>query len=283
LYWILNTFSIVLTALGKGIQRAFAFCLAILIYRILRFRRSLIIENLTRAFGNEKTAAEIDALGFQSTHQFITTIIEFLGSHDGSVANDVTIEGDDHVTQAMAEGKGVFILCCHMGSWEAMGGAMTKRFGPSYVVVKKVGSPGVDRFVREMRTRNRFLSIERRGKGTGSEAIRQALGRNEIVGFVMDQARPKEPKYLFFGHPAKTNTTFAAIWRKNPAPVIPAYIERVSFGKHVLRILPRLDIAATDDLDADITRLTTLFNAEVEKIVRACPGQYFWMHNRWKE
>jgi KDO2-lipid IV(A) lauroyltransferase len=164
-----------------------------------------------------------------------------------------------------------------------MGGAMTKRFGPTYVIVKKVGSPGMDRFVSEMRTRNRFMTIERKGKGTASEAIKQALARNEIIGFVMDQARPSEPKYAFFGHPAKTNTGFAAIWRKNPAPILSAHCERVGLGRHVIKIHPRIPLSPTEDLAADIETFTNRFNREVEMIVKICPSQYFWMHNRWKK
>ena len=102
-----------------------------------------------------------------------------------------------------------------MGNWEAMGAAWAL-VTPAHVLVKKVGSSSVDRFVSELRDRNGFLTVKRKKKGDGFSAIRDVLARGEIVGFVMDQARPGEPKLPFFGRPAKTNTSFAAIWRQDP-------------------------------------------------------------------
>jgi KDO2-lipid IV(A) lauroyltransferase len=282
LYYFLNTLSFLITAVGKRGQSILARGFAIVSFRIFGIRRDLIMSNLRKAFGDQKTEAELKQLGYDSTVNFLSTIFEFLGSHDGSVANDVEIQGEQHLLAALAQGKGVYVLCCHMGSWEAMGGAMTKRFGPTYVIVKKVGSPGVDRFVGEMRTRNRFMTIARKGKGTASESIRAALGKNEIVGFVMDQARPSEPKFPFFGHPAKTNTGFAAIWRKNPAPILSAHAERIGFGRHIIKIHPSIELTPTEDLARDVDAFTNRFNQEVEMIVKCCPSQYFWMHNRWK-
>jgi KDO2-lipid IV(A) lauroyltransferase len=169
-----------------------------------------------------------------------------------------------------------------MGNWEAMGAACTRRYGPSYVLVKKVGSPNVDRFVSELREKQGFLSIKRRKKGDGYQGIKDALSRNEIIGFVMDQARPGEPKLPFFGKPAKTNTSFAAIWRRNPVPIIPAYINRTGVSKHVLRFFPEIHPVITDDTEKDIIEHSLMFNQVVETHVRTSPEHYFWMHNRWK-
>ena len=38
----------------------------------------------------------------------------------------------------------------------------------------------------------------------------------------------------------------------------------------------------TDDEQADILKHSQIFNDIVEKGIRTNPGQYFWMHKRWK-
>lgn len=279
----MNVLSVVVTLAGRHVQFVLAYAMAFFLYRVLRFRRGIILGNLRRAFGDAKNLSELDRIGFESTFGFMATIFEFLGSYDGTISDHVTFEGEEHLTKALAEGRGVYVLVCHMGNWEAMGSAITKQFCPSYVIVKKVGSPGLNRFVVERRAKNRFLTIERTGKGSAAEGIKRALARNEAIGFVMDQVRPNEARYPFFGHPAKTTTGFAAIWRKNQAPIISAHAERIAMGRHVVKFHPRVEIVPSDDLPADIDAFTIRFNQEVESLVRACPHQYFWMHNRWKK
>src|SRR5690606_3301693 len=110
----------------------------------------------------------------------------------------------------------------------------------------------------------------------------RTLRRNEIVGFVLDQSRPGEPRLKFFSHPAKTNTSLAQIWRKWPAPVVPAYIVRRSVGCHDGYFLPPLNLQKTTDPEDDIVINSTLFNRTLEKIISDHPDQYFWMHDRWK-
>jgi KDO2-lipid IV(A) lauroyltransferase len=36
------------------------------------------------------------------------------------------------------------------------------------------------------------------------------------------------------------------------------------------------------DLRADVTALTAEYTAEIEKLIRQFPGQYLWIHKRWK-
>ena len=45
----------------------------------------------------------------------------------------------EHVRAALALGRGVYVLCFHLGNWEAMGAKCTRCLTPSYVLVKKVG------------------------------------------------------------------------------------------------------------------------------------------------
>lgn len=259
-----------------------AYGLAVLLFDVLRLRRKLVLKNLNIAFGDTKPLAEKKRLGRLSIYHFLLTGFEFLRSRHHDIAGDIEIENPEHLRTALAEGKGVYILCFHMGNWEAMGAKITRAFAPANVVVKKVGGAGVDRFVTETRMQNGFIPLQRKKKGDGYRLIKEALSRGELIGFVMDQARPGEPKYPFFGTPAKTNTSLAAIWLKNPAPIVPSYIVRNKIGNHTIKFFPALNLPVTGDSERDVKDLSILFNQEVETHVRAQPDQYLWMHNRWK-
>jgi len=169
-----------------------------------------------------------------------------------------------------------------MASWDAQAAVMTRRLATTYVLSKVVGSEGTNRFISELRTKNGFVPIIKRKKGDGFNAIKEKLGNGEIIGFAIDQARPGEPRLDFFGTPAKTNTSLAAIWRKIPAPIIPAFAKRIAPGKHEVIVWPEVNLEVSENAKDDIIKHSLLFNQIVEKAIRTNPEQYFWMHNRWK-
>lgn len=263
-----------LTWLAKG--------LAFLTFDLLKIRREVMLKNLDIAFPDEFTSEEKKSIARKSLGNFAMTGLEFLEARTGDIARDVTGEGEHHLYDALKEGKGVYILCMHLGNWEAMGAYMTRNMVPSHVLVKPVGGDGLNQFVTEQRAKNRFLWVKRKKKGDGFSAIKEILGRNEVVGFVMDQSRPSSPRLPFFSQSAKTNTSFAAIWQKIPAPIVPAYAYRSSFGVHTVKFFPELKLSTSENLEEDILQHSTLFNQVVESCVRQAPEQYFWLHNRWK-
>ena len=281
IYQILRGASALICQLPPAVIEGLARALAWFGFDFLRLRRRLVLRNLSVAFPG-KPSAELRSIARQSYYHFILTALEFFYSRRHDIASTVQFQGEEHLRQALTEGKGAYILCMHLGNWEAMGAAITRNIAPAHVLVKKVGSSQVDRFVSELRQHNGFLTVKRQKKGDGLKAIGEILRRGEIVGFVMDQARPGEPKLPFFGHPAKTNTSFAAISRRFSAPIVPSFVQRLRFNQHVEYFLPPLQLHYTDDGEADITRQSIAFNAVVEECIRRCPEQYFWLHNRWK-
>lgn len=256
--------------------------LSFFFFDVLRLRRRLILRNLEIAFGSSKSAEEKQAIARASIFNFLLTIFETLVSIRRPIADQVQVRGGHHLQEALAQGQGVYILCFHLGNWEAMGAKITRTFAPAYVLVKKVGGRSTNRFVERLRLRNGFYWIRRERKGDGMRGIREVLDRREIVGFVIDQARPGEPRLDFFGQPAKTNTSFAAIWKRRPAPIVPGYMHRTAFGEHILEFEPQLRLETSGNEAQDILDHSLLFNQVVERAVRRYPEHYFWLHNRWK-
>lgn len=279
---MVKLFSIILSTFSdKTIERISRF-LGFIMFSVLRLKRGVVTSNIKKAFGDQYSNSEINRIGFESVVSFIQTELEFLGSRKGGLADKVTIEGKEHVEKALSNGKGAYVLCIHMGSWEAMGSAMTRQIERTNVVVKKVGGPKTDEYITWLRELNGFQIIRRKKKGDAYIGIKKSLESNQIVGFVMDQSRPGEPKLPFFGHPAKTNTSLAAIWNKCEAPIIPGYCRRTGTGSYTVTFLPEIEVVRSDDPKADVLENSKRFNASVESMIRVCPDQYFWLHNRWK-
>lgn len=280
--FILSLIGDLLGRLKFGSLSRLAKSISFIFFDILRFRHQIVLKNLRIAFSDSKSEQEILQIARASFYHFVLTLLEFLASRRQDISANVEIVGRQHITAALAENKGVYVLCCHLGSWEAMGSAFTRFIVPAHVLVKKVGNGSVNHFVESLRQHNDFLTVKRAKKGDGYEAIKQILANKQVVGFVMDQARPGEPRLPFFGKPAKTNTSLAAIWRRNPAPIVPVFLVRKSDGSKTMTILPALEIHSSTDSAQDILDHSLLFNRTVEDMVRSCPDQYFWLHDRWK-
>lgn len=256
--------------------------LARLSFDVLRIRRRMILRNLTIAFGDTYTAAERVRLGRASFKHFYLTAFEFLRATGTNVLADTDQEGLEYVTAALAEGKGAYVLTCHLGNWEVMGAAGAHFATTVNALVKEIGSGGANRLVDELRRKMGWVPIYRKPEGTALKAILAALKRNELVGFMLDQARPGAPRIPFFGTPAKTLTSLAAIWRKYPRPIIPVSIHRLGPCQHHAKAWPPLMPVRTDDAKQDVLNLTAECNRMIEQMIRETPEQYFWMHNRWK-
>ena len=211
----LKIFAKVLSILPESLVEKIAEGMAWFVFDVLRVRRKLVLKNLNLALGDVTPKEELLSIGRQSYKNFLVTAFEFFRSKDHPISANFEVKGEEHLKAALDKGEGVYILCFHLGSWEAMGSYITKNIGPAHVLVKKVGGGGMNRFVEEYRNHNEFLWVKRQKKGDGFKAIVDILDKGEMIGFVMDQARPGEPRLPFFGHPAKTNTSFAAIWQKD--------------------------------------------------------------------
>jgi Kdo2-lipid IVA lauroyltransferase/acyltransferase len=279
-----------LTALGRGLCRLsptglerWAQVLAVLSFDVFRFRRRLILHNLAIAFGSEKSAAERRQLGRASMKHFYLTVFEFLRAVDSEVLEGLEAEGVAIVQAALAEGAGAYLLICHLGNWEVMAGAGARFAAPTHALVKEISGGGANRLVDELRRKIGWTPIYRKPEGSALRAIRAALKRNELVAFMLDQARPGAPRIPFFGTPAKTLTSLAAIWRKYPAPIIPVSITRLAPTRHRVKAWPPLDVRNTDAPKADVLAVTAACNRQLETMIRITPEQYFWLHNRWKD
>lgn len=282
MYWILCAFSRLISLLPEAVVEGLARLLAFFVFDIVRLRRRLVLHNLEIALGDVYDPLEREEIARESYRNFLLTCFEVFRSFRHDISANIDANGEEHLKQALEGGQGAYILCFHLGNWEAMGAYINKRIAPAHVLVKKVGGGSMNQFVEDVREHNGFRWVKRKSKGDGLRGILKVLAAGEVVGFVMDQSRPGEPKLPFFGTPAKTNTSFAAIWRKKPAPIVPAFIHRKKLGHHVLEFMPALDMVTTDSKEQDILDHSVLFNHEVEKAVRRYPEHYFWLHNRWK-
>ena len=249
--------------------------LSVLLFDVLRVRRALIVKNIGIAFPDRVR------MGRESMFHFVQTPFELLRGCNGRLMEGVTYTNRELLDKVIERGQGVYILSTHTGNFEVMGLSISWFFRKAVVPVKKLGNGGFDRYVHEQRERYTIEPIRRTRKGESFAAIKKAIGEGRPVGFMMDQSRPGEPRLPLFGKPAKTNTSLAAIWSKCPAPMVPAVARRTSFEHYEVTFLPEVPMQEIRS-QQDILNQSEAYNRIVEQIIRMCPEQYWWLHDRWK-
>ena len=86
----------------------------------------------------------------------------------------------------------------------------------------------------------------------------------------------------FFGKRAYTPAGPVALARASGAPIIPAFIVRQKDDSHKLIIENPVELVDTGDKEKDAVVNTQRWSDIVESYIRKYPGQWVWMHRRWK-
>ena len=87
----------------------------------------------------------------------------------------------------------------------------------------------------------------------------------------------------FFGVPAATNFLVAKFALRTNTPIIPFFAPWCEEkGKYLLTVEEPLSIERTDDEEENVRRLTVAMTERIENAIRRYPGQWLWIHKRWK-
>jgi KDO2-lipid IV(A) lauroyltransferase len=213
---------------------------------------------------------------FASIARLLVTFARFPRLHAGNIGSWIRYEGLEHFLEAKRRGRGVLFATAHFGNWELSAFAHALLTEPMHVVVRPLDNPAADALVERRRQLSGNRLIQKRDAARG---ILRALAANEAVGILMDQNTSlAEGVFVdFFGVPACANVALAKIAARSGAAVIPGFaVWEPAEARYVLRFFPPVEIAG--DARADTQRL----HAVLEAVIRRNPGQWLWIHRRWK-
>jgi len=254
-----------------------------LLYRSVKRRRQIALNNLKMALGNELTAEELKRTARRSFQNMGKTLAEFLKASGYSrerLLKMFQIDGVENFHRAMKAGKGMIVVSAHIGNWELGFQIVAILAGRALGIVQKFKYHRLDRLINSYRTRHGVDVIER---GTAVRPILKVLKQGKCVALMGDQNAGNGGVFVdFFDIPASTAKGPVAFAMKSGAPIVCTFDARLKNDSHLITISKPMEMQVSGDLETDIQINTARVAKQIENIVRKYPCQWLWMHNRWK-
>ena len=266
-----------LARLPWSLQRWLGSAIGGVLMRIAGARRRVAARNIALCFPELDQAAQT-ALLRESFAELGIGLFEFARAWWGSVApmrGRVVVEGLEHLQAARAGGRGVIIVSGHFVTLELAARLMCEH-APLAGMYRPHDGAAMEWAVRRGRLRYASAMFTR-------EELRPAirhLKQGGLLWFAPDQdTRRGDSVFVpFFGQQAYSLTSTHQLARLSGAAVMGFAHVRHDDGHYTLRLTPVFD----DFPSADATTDTARVMREIETMIRAAPGQYLWIHRRFK-
>lgn len=193
----------------------------------------------------------------------------------------VEVRGDGPVLEALKAGRGVIFSGGHFGNWEIAVQWAAVRGIRVTSVAHRLENPWVERLVTRERRARGNTTVEIDG---AFRALIRALREGGVVAVLTDR-NPRDQGMIvpFFGRDILTVTTPALLSCVTGAPIVPfACIRQGRAFRYTLHYGDPLFPDSAAPRGQEVERLTRASTAALERYIRLAPGQWQWMHRRWK-
>ncbi|MCP5086160.1 MAG: lysophospholipid acyltransferase family protein [Rhodobacteraceae bacterium] len=177
--------------------------------------------------------------------------------------------------RAKSEGKGALVVSAHFGQWEAIRHVLKAKGMETGAVYRPNNNLWYEQhFLNGIRYGG--APILPKGRAGTMEMVRH-IRKGGFFAILPDQYFTPGVKIPFLGHAAETTTAPAELALKYDLPLVPAFGTRQENG---------LDI--TVEFEEEIPHSTAEqmmveFNDRLARRIHENPGQWYWLHRRWKQ
>ena len=272
--------------------------LAWMFRKVLRYRYSTVMVNLSRSFPDRKYK-EIDRIAkdfYRHFGEIFAEAIWFGGSSYERLRKNhiVTVTNPEDANEMFLSSPSMTVLSTHCGNWELLGGLLGYETATGgrfiireediQVVYKKLSSPVAD----EVFKRNRIAPLEKVGtecEVESSNILRQAIknkGERKMYIYPTDQA----PYWKAGKHPIgdfmhqQTNVMLGSVGVacKLSHSVMYMKMRRVERGRYEMTLIPICRNASEMTPEQIMRKYYDLLEQEINET----PHNWLWTHKRWK-
>lgn len=255
--------------------------LFLIAYYILRYRRSVVYENIKRSFP-EKPESEIRTISRQFYRNLADIVVESLKSL--TIKPEVfkkrfTLTNPELVESYFKKDQSILVMAGHLGNWEwLLLGCCIYFSKPIGVIYKKLSSRYFDQLMIDIRSRfgGRPILME--------QALMDIVRKNKEVtayGIVSDQV-PLQDGEKYWTSFLNQDTAFfigtIRIAQLTSYPVLFLSMKKVKRG-HYTGTFKLLAEAPYEKHDHSVLEK---YAQAMEQCIREDPSTWLWSHRRWK-
>ena len=252
-------------------------------YRIVRYRRKVVRENLLIAFP-EKTDEERLMIEKKFYHHladyFFETLKGMTMNLDELAKRMVLVNADEINEQVFGKGKSAFIYSGHMGNWEWYTVWAKVLAAECHSFYKKQRNQFVNDLVFLGRTRT-GIKIVPSAKGYRHMLECKQQGKITATLIIADQSPKKISSKLwvnFFGRETAFLGGPETIARKLDMALLYPQVVGYKRGYYKVKLVP----IALNAKEIEPKELVSRFAALLEDDIRNFPELWLWSHRRWK-
>jgi KDO2-lipid IV(A) lauroyltransferase len=177
--------------------------------------------------------------------------------------------------------QGLIMLTGHYGNWEILGYVLATLGFETTSVARPLDNPYINHWLLGVRERMGQKIIAKKG---ATQEVTETLADHGTVGFIADQnAGPKGIFVDFFGRKASTYKSIGLLAMQYEVPIVIGYARRVNHGfRFKMGMSDIIYPQDWKDQPDPLRYITQRYTTAIETFVREDPGQYLWVHRRWK-
>jgi KDO2-lipid IV(A) lauroyltransferase len=196
----------------------------------------------------------------------------------------IEVRGWENLEAAVAEhGQKLVLYTGHLGAWELTSFGFSMLGHCFTFIVRRIDNPRIEQMVDRVRSKFGNSTID---KLSAARSMLKIMRSGETsIGLLPDlNTLDDEAIFVdFFGVPAATTFIVAKMALRTQTPIVPVFSPwSAETGKYLIIVEPLISVETTGDEEADVRRVTTEITRRVENQIRQYPGQWLWIHKRWK-
>lgn len=254
------------------------------LYRVDRRHRRRAAANIARSFP-EWSAERVQEVTRGCFEHLVQLAVEVLQTprllQPDTWAQRIQLGRIAPAIRLLNSGQPAILVTGHVGNWEVLGYLLTLLGYRIHAVARPLDNPFIDRWLLGIR-QAKGLSII--AKFDATEPMLEVLEQGGLLGFIADQNAGDHGIFVpFFGKLASTYKSIGLLAILRRIPIICGYARRVGPGARYE--FDCVDVIYPEDWESrrdPLFYVTARYMYAIERMIRAAPEQYLWMHRRWK-
>ena len=283
IYWLVYSGMWLFSALPFRILYLLSDFNYLLMYRIGRYRRKVVRENLKKSFPekDKKERLQIERRFYRYLSDYMLEDLKMLHMSPEDLYKRMTYKNTEQYLELTEKYGGIIVMIPHYANYEWLIG-MGSIMKPGDVPMQ-VYKPLKDKYLNELfqRIRSRFGGYNVPKHSTAREIIKlKREGKKMVVGLITDQWPSGNEKYwtTFLGQETAFLNGAERIAKMMNFPVFYCDLTKPGRGYCVAEF----KLMTEKPKETGEGEITEMFADYLEQTIRREPAYWLWSHKRWK-